>query len=69
MGPQRLKENATVMKYRGLGWTHREIGMLLGISQAAVSKRLRTIKRTAKMMGEDRAFRMFVEALQCPKKE
>ena len=60
---------ATIVKYRGLGFSQAEIADKLDVTPQAISYQLKQIKKQAQAFGIDKAFNIHCEWLKNPLNE
>jgi len=53
------KDIATIVKLRGLGFQHNEIGEKLGVTGAAIGYHLQQIRKQALKHGVDKIFKVY----------
>ena len=54
------KDIGEIIKYRGLGYSQKEIADRLGVSPATISYQLNRINKIARKDGDDNAFMAFI---------
>jgi len=58
------KDIATIVKLRGLGFQHKEIGEKLGVTGAAIGYQLSQIRKQALEHGIDKIFKVYCAWLE-----